>query len=50
LTVIVFLNKCELLRFARGEPFVQRNLHIEGREVDIPASNQRVQKRNAVFV
>ena len=46
----VFLNKCEFLRFPWGEPFVQRYFHIEAREVDVPTRNQRVQKRNAVFV
>lgn len=47
---IVFLNKFKLPRFAWGERFVQRNFHGEGGEVDIPASDQRVQERDAIFV
>jgi len=50
LTVVAFFNKCEPLWCPRYEPFVQRYFHIEGREVNIPASNEWVQKGSTVFM
>ncbi len=40
----------KFLQFPGNESFVRRNFHIESREVDVPACNQRVQKGYAVFV
>src|SRR3990170_1857933 len=39
-----FLDEFISLRFPWNESVVQRNFHIECREVDVPACNQRVQE------
>ena len=42
-------NERQIPRVPRGEPVIQHNFHTEGRKVDIPGLNQRVEEGNAVF-
>jgi hypothetical protein len=37
-------NKLESLRILRGQHPVQDDLHAEGRQVDVPGFNQRIQE------
>src|SRR5688500_496461 len=41
-------HKIDLLEVRGGQATVQNNLHPEGREVDVPRFNQRIEKREAV--